>query len=368
MHLTLVPYIAAAKELKTKPTQHSVRELRQIGIQPDFLVCRSDRPIPEELKRKMALFCNVKANNVFEAQDVDNIYRLPLVFHEQGLDQRIVESLNIWTRSPNLKEWEQIVRRLDNPKRKCSIGIVGKYTDVLDSYKSIGESLIHAGIANESTVDVEYLDASDLTEENVSEMLKKYDGVIVPGGFGGRGIEGKIAAIQFLRENNVPFLGICLGMQLAAIEFARNVLGIKDANSIEFVPDGTSNIIHLMESQKRVERKGGTMRLGSYPCHIESGTKAHKAYGRENVLERHRHRYEFNNSYRESFRDNGLYISGVSPDGELVEIIELKDHPWFVACQFHPELKSSPLKAHPFFREFIAASLKEHAKVSDATV
>lgn len=366
MHLTLVPYIAAAKELKTKPTQHSVKELRQIGIQPDFLVCRADRPIPDELKKKMALFCNVKASNVFEARDVDNIYRLPLIFHEQGLDQRIVDELNIWTRNPNLAEWEHIVQRLDNPRKKCSVAIVGKYTGVFDSYKSIGESLIHAGIANETMVEVDYLDASEIDGENVAEKLGKYSGAIVPGGFGGRGIEGKIAAIKYLRENRVPFLGICLGMQLAAIEFARNVLGLKDANSIEFLPNGPDSIIHLMESQKSVEQKGGTMRLGTFPCQIAPGTMAHKAYGRESINERHRHRYEFNNAYRELFRTSGMKISGLSPDGSLVEIVELLDHPWFVACQFHPELKSRPAKAHPLFREFVAASLRSQAKAQHA--
>ncbi|MEZ4742854.1 MAG: CTP synthase [Bdellovibrionota bacterium] len=358
IHLTLIPYIAAAKELKSKPTQYSVRELRQIGIQPDILVCRADRSVPDEMKKKIALFCNVKASNVVEARDVDNIYRLPLVFHQQGLDQIIVDALNIWTRAPNLSEWKDIVERLDHPNYECNVAIIGKYTGVYDSYKSIDESLIHSGIANRAKVFVDYIDAGEINDENAESILSKYDGAIVPGGFGGRGVEGKISAIRYLRENDKPFLGICLGMQLAAVEFARNVLGMDDANSIEFAPNSSHHIIHLMEEQKDVEDKGGTMRLGAYPCRIETGSSAHKAYGKSQISERHRHRYEFNNEYREVFANNGVVFSGTSPDNKLVEIIELKEHPWFVGCQFHPELKSSPARAHPFFREFVSACLQ----------
>lgn len=356
VHLTLVPYIGAAHELKTKPTQHSVKELRQIGIQPEILVCRTDRSVPQDLKQKIGLFCNVKAECVIDACDVDNIYKVPLFLHNQGLDQLIVDKLNIWTRNPDLNEWKQIEDALDHPKSTCTIGIVGKYTDVIDSYKSINEALIHAGIANRAKIEVKYLDAATIHKENVSEVLKGLHGVIVPGGFGNRGTEGKIETIRFLRENNIPFLGICLGMQLAAIEFARNALGISGSASQEFADDGQL-IIHLMEDQKEVEDLGGTMRLGAYPCKLLPGSKAHQAYKREKISERHRHRYEFNNHYREQFSEKGVLFSGVSPDDALVEMIELDNHPWFLACQFHPELKSSPTKPHPLFRDFVSASI-----------
>ena len=359
LHLTLVPYIGAAHELKTKPTQHSVKEMRQIGIQPHILVCRADRPIPEELKHKIGLFCNVKAECVIDACDVDNIYKVPLYLHNQGLDQLIVDHLNIWTRNPDLLEWKRIEEALDHPTSECRIGVVGKYIDVIDSYKSINESLVHAGIAHHAKVNVEYVDAASLEEGEVSKILSKFDGVIVPGGFGNRGTEGKIKAIQHLRENNVPFLGICLGMQLATVEFARNGLGLKDAHSQELSPGSQHHIIHLMEEQKDVEDLGGTMRLGAYPCQISSGTKASQAYKKEMISERHRHRYEFNNDYRDGFIEKGMIFSGVSPDDTLVEMIELVDHPWFVACQFHPELKSSPMDPHPLFRDFVGASIEE---------
>ncbi len=359
VHLTLVPYIAAARELKTKPTQHSVKELRGIGIQPDLLVCRADRDIPEELLQKIATLCNVKEGHVFAAPDLDSIYKLPKFFHKQGLDQVIVDSLNIWTRSPELSEWQNIVDRLDQPESSCKIGVVGKYVDVFDSYKSISEALVHAGIANHARVEIEYLNALDLNDQNSFDILKRFDGIIVPGGFGGRGIEGKISAIRCAREKNIPFLGICLGMQLATIEFARHVLNYKDANSLEFSPDSSKHVIHLMEDQKDVENKGGTMRLGGYPCQIKKETNTHKAYGKTLVNERHRHRYEFNNEFREAFETNGMSFSGLSPDGELVEVVELVDHPWFVGCQFHPELKSKPTKAHPLFRDLVKACLDQ---------
>jgi CTP synthase len=362
MHLTLVPYIKAARELKTKPTQHSVKELRQIGIQPNILVCRTDRPIPEDQRRKIALFCNVKPECVIEAQDVDNIYKLPLILHKQGFDQTIVDLLNIWTGAPNLSQWHGIVEALDNPKSACKIGIIGKYVDVFDSYKSIAESLVHAGIANRSKVEIALFDASEMNAQNVEELLGSCDGIIVPGGFGERGVEGKMAAIHYARRQNKPFFGICLGMQLAAIEFARNKLGLAKANSQEFDGKAADQIIHIMEDQKAVTQKGGTMRLGTYPCSLKSGTRAAKAYGREQINERHRHRYEFNNHYREAFMEQGMIFSGVSPDGRLVEMMELADHPWFVSCQFHPELKSKPMAPHPLFRDLVAASVEFHKK------
>lgn len=357
VHLTLVPYIAAAKELKTKPTQHSVKELRSIGIQPDILICRADREVSEELRRKIALFCNVKSNHVLEARDVDNVYKLPLILHEQGLDQIIVDDLNIWTRKPDLKEWSMIAERLNHPKYTCSIAVVGKYTDVVDSYKSIHESLIHAGISNEAEVQVEFIDASKISEKNVNDKLRAFDGVIVPGGFGGRGVEGKIASISYARKEKIPFLGICLGMQLAIIEFARHVLGISEADSLEFNADTPSPLIHLMEDQKKVVGKGGTMRLGEYSCRLKKGSKVQLSYQKMQIKERHRHRYEFNNNYRDQFEKAGVSFSGLSPDGSLVEIMELEDHPWFVGCQFHPELQSKPMEPHPLFNELIRAAL-----------
>jgi CTP synthase len=358
VHLTLVPYIQAAKELKTKPTQHSVKELRQYGIQPDIICCRADRPIPSEVLRKIALTCNVRDGAVIEVCDVDSIYKVPLLLHRQGLDQVIVDTLNIWTGAPNLVEWQRICQILDNPKQVCRIGIVGKYVDVADSYKSINEALIHAGIANHARVEIELIDAEKVSKGEVKEFLSRVDGVVVPGGFGNRGIEGKINTIRYLRESGKPFLGICLGMQLAAVEFARNELGISDATSHEFEPDAENRIIHLMESQKAVSVKGGTMRLGAYPCRVAPNSKASKAYNSDTISERHRHRFEFNNAYRSQFEEKGVFFSGLSPDETLVEIMELRDHPWYVGVQFHPELKSSPMNCHALFRDFVEASLK----------
>ena len=357
IHLTLVPYIAAAKELKTKPTQHSVRDLRQIGLQPDMLVCRSDRKIPTEQLRKIAQFCNVKPDRVFEALDADSIYRLPLLMNNQGFDQAIVETLNIWTGAPDLAAWRRIVHNLDHPAATAKIAVVGKYVGVFDSYKSIDESLVHAGIANSCKVDVEYLDADEINPSNASQLLAPFDAILVPGGFGSRGVEGKITAIKYARESAKPFFGICLGMQLAAIEFARNALQLSRAHSQEFDAQSPDQIIHLMDSQKNVTSKGGTMRLGAYPCVLANGSRSHKAYGGSEISERHRHRYEFNNSYRPRFESAGVVFAGLSPNRDLVEIMEIKDHPWFVACQFHPELKSRPTKAHPLFREFVAAAV-----------
>ncbi len=362
IHLTLVPYIKAARELKTKPTQHSVKELRQIGIQPNILICRSDQPISKDLKRKIALFCNVKPECVFEAQDVDSIYKLPVILHDQGFDQVVVDLLNIWTGAPNLSQWHRIVDTLDHPRHNVKIGIVGKYVNVWDSYKSITESLTHAGIFNHSKVEICLFDASEVHESNVSDLLDSCDGVIVPGGFGERGVEGKMVAIHYLRRSGKPFLGICLGMQLAAIEFARNKLGLVGANSQEFDPKTKDLIIHIMEDQKNVTAKGGTMRLGGYPCKLKAGSKVRQAYNAEVVSERHRHRFEFNNQFRELFEEQGMVFSGLSPDGSLVEVMELSDHPWFVSCQFHPELKSKPMSPHPLFRELVRAALTHKQK------
>jgi CTP synthase len=366
IHLTLVPYIAAAGELKTKPTQHSVKELRLLGVQPDILVCRVDRHLSDDLKQKIALFCNVKKEHVIEARDVDSIYKLPVILHGQGLDQTIVDLLNIWTRQPDLSPWSNIVERLENPSGECSLAIVGKYTDVKDSYKSIEESIFHAGIANCLQIKVSYLDATTINEHNASNILKSFDGIIVPGGFGDRGIEGKIAAIRYARESSTPFLGICLGMQLAAVEFARNVLGLNGANSYEFAPTSPYLVISLMAEQQAVLNKGGTMRLGAYPCQLKAESKAFAAYGKKSISERHRHRYEFNNEYRQLFSENAMDFSGISPDNRFVEIIELKTHPWFVGCQFHPELKSKPMAAHPLFGDLIKhAWAKRQKKEAD---
>jgi len=359
IHLTLVPYISAAKELKTKPTQHSVKELRQIGIQPNILVCRADRQVPLDQKKKIALFCNVPAENVIDMQDTDSIYKLPLILHSQGLDQIIVDKLNIWTAAPLLKEWQKITDTLTGPRSVTKVAIVGKYVDVWDSYKSIDESLIHAGIANKTEVQVSLLDSAEMNDKNAEEKLSKFDAVIVPGGFGERGIEGKVATIRYCRESGKPFLGICLGMQVAAIEFARNILGIKDATSEEFEQNSENKIIHIMEEQKSVTKLGGTMRLGAYPCVLEKDSKSARAYANLNISERHRHRFEFNNDYRDKFIANGVVFAGVSPDDKLVEIMEVKDHPWFVAVQFHPELKSSPMRAHPLFRDLVKAALNK---------
>lgn len=362
IHLTLVPYINAAKELKTKPTQHSVKELRMIGIQPHLLCLRADRAIPMELREKIAATCNVRRDCVFDVHDCDSIYKVPMVLHEQRLDQIIVELLNIWTGAPDLSEWRAIAKALDCPEHECRIGIVGKYVDVYDAYKSINEALIHAGIANMCRVIVDHVDSEEITEDSAASLLAQFNGVIVPGGFGNRGVEGKIEAIRYLRENHIPFLGICLGMQLAAVEFARHKLKLAGATSHEFDENGRDLVIHLMNDQREVTDKGGTMRLGAYPCHLLKSSRAQCAYGRVDISERHRHRYEFNNDYRESFEQAGVVFSGVSPDNRLVEIMEIGDHPWFVGCQFHPELKSRPMAPHPLFKAFVAAGLDDLKK------
>ena len=369
IHLTLVPYIGTAGELKTKPTQHSVKELRSIGIQPDILLCRSDRYLSKEIKSKIALFCNVSTDAVITAKDVDCIYKVPLVYHKEGLDTKIVELLNIWTRTPRLEAWETLCRQIKEPKYETTIAIVGKYVDLTESYKSLNEALGHGGIPNSCRVNLIFLDSETITNDNCKELLGKASGVLVPGGFGSRGIEGKICAARYARENKIPYFGICLGMQIAVVEFARNVAGLESAHSAEIDPSTPYPVIYLMTEwyddqtqsyQKRDAEsdKGGTMRLGSYPCTLHKGTLAYAAYGEENISERHRHRYEFNNDLRACLEEKGLIISGTSPHGDLVEIVELKDHPWYLGCQFHPEFKSRPMKPHPLFRGFIAAAMK----------
>ena len=357
VHLTLVPYIAAAGEVKTKPTQHSVRELMEIGIQPDYLICRSERPLAEEVKRKIALFCNVDFGSVIESRDVPTIYEIPLAFHEQGLDEHVMRRLNLEGRSPDLGAWREIVHRIVAPRERVRIAVVGKYTDFVDSYKSVQEALIHGGIANEIGVEIAWVSSDRFTSfERAREVLSHYDGLLVPGGFGVRGVEGMVEGIRTARESGLPFLGICLGMQTAIIEFARNVCGLEDSHSAEFAPECDNAVISLMESQQHVTDMGGTMRLGAYPCRLAAGSRAAAAYGTAEVSERHRHRYEVSNAYREMFTSHGMTLSGLSPDGSLVEIVELSDHPWFVGCQFHPELQSRPTRPHPLFTGFLAAA------------
>ncbi len=368
IHLTLVPYIATAHEVKTKPTQHSVKELRSIGIQPDILLCRADRYLSKDIKSKIALFCNVDVDAVITAKDVDCIYEVPLEFHKEGLDEKIVELLHIWTRAPRLEVWEEVVNKLKKPKHSVTIAIVGKYVDLTESYKSLNEALYHGGIPNDCRVNLVFVDSEKINKDNCMQILKNANGILVPGGFGSRGIKGKICAAKYARENKVPFFGICLGMQIAVIEFARNVAGMTGAHSSEFDENTPYPVIYLMtqwydDKTKTVQKrdiasdKGGTMRLGAYPCHIKNGTIAYKAYGVPDISERHRHRYEFNNEYKEMLEENGLVVSGTSPSGELVEIIEIKNHPWFLGCQFHPEFKSRPMNPHPLFKEFIRVSL-----------
>jgi CTP synthase len=371
IHLTLVPYIATAGEVKTKPTQHSVKELRSIGIQPDILLCRTDRYLSKDIKSKIALFCDVSVDAVITAKDVECIYEVPLVFHKEGLDKKIIELLNIWTRAPVLEDWEQLVQSVQAPKHSVNIAMVGKYVNLTDSYKSLNEALNHGGIANDSKVNLTFVDSETIDDESCSQLLVDADGILVPGGFGARGVEGKICAAKYARVNKVPFFGICLGMQIAVAEFARNVADMPGAHSQEFDVDTPYPVIYLMvewydDKIGSIQRrdvssdKGGTMRLGAYPCIIKRETLAHQAYGVAEISERHRHRYEFNNAYKEVLEEKGLVVSGISPNGELVEMIEVKDHPWFLGCQFHPEFKSRPMDPHPLFTEFIRAVL-EHA-------
>ena len=377
IHLTLVPYIETAGEVKTKPTQHSVKELRSIGIQPDILLCRTDRYLSKEIKSKIALFCNVSIDAVVTAKDVECIYEVPLVFHKEGLDSKIIELLNIWTRAPRLEAWEELVGKFQSPKHSVTIAIVGKYVDLTESYKSLNEALYHGGVGNDARVKLTFVDSEKLEEDNCDDLLEGADGILVPGGFGTRGIEGKIYAARYARTNKIPYFGICLGMQIAVIEFARHVAGLTEAHSSEFNELTPDPVIYLMlewfdertgTTQRRDESsdKGATMRLGAYPCHLVKDTLAFRAYGKKEISERHRHRYEFNNDYTDRLTESGLVISGTSPNGDLVEIIEIKDHPWFLGCQFHPEFKSRPMDPHPLFRDFIEAALSAKGRAQSA--
>lgn len=369
IHLTLIPYIKTAGEIKTKPTQHSVKEFREIGIQPDIVLCRTEWPLPPEVKKKIALHCNLDVDAVIAARDVDTIYEVPLMLHYEGLDHLISKKFNLNPNEPDLSLWKDIVRKIKEPKNEVTIAIVGKYTGLKDSYKSLMEALIHGGIANDARVNLQWIDSEEIEVHGPERFLSEVDGILVPGGFGYRGIEGKVKAISFAREKKIPYFGICLGMQCAVIEFARNVCGLS-ANSSEFDLNTKEPVIYLMERwydyktesiEVRSENslKGGTMRLGAYPCILKEGTNALKAYGTKEISERHRHRYEFNNAYRGILTRHGMKISGLSPDGELVEMIEIEHHPWFVGCQFHPEFKSRPTDPHPLFRAFIEASVRE---------
>ena len=368
VHLTFVPYISAAGEVKTKPTQHSVKELRSIGIQPDILLCRTDRFLSKELKSKIALFCNVDVDQVITAKDVETIYDVPLVFHQEGLDDKIIELLNIWTRSPRLNDWKRLVEKIKHPQDSVTIAIVGKYIHLRESYKSLNEALAHGGIANDCKVNLDFVDSESIDPSNCGQRLEKADGILVPGGFGARGIEGKLRAIQLAREEKTPFFGICLGMQMAVVEYARHLAGMDGSHSTEFDEATPFPVIYLMTEwfdyksktiQKRdmASDKGGTMRLGAYPCILAEDSLAYRAYGQKEISERHRHRYEFNNDFRERLEQAGLVMSGVSPDGQLVEIVEVQDHPWFLGCQFHPEFKSRPMNPHPLFVSFIRSAL-----------
>ncbi|HEY4648312.1 MAG TPA: CTP synthase, partial [Gemmatimonadales bacterium] len=359
IHLTLVPYIAAAGELKTKPTQHSVRDLMEIGIQPDILICRSEQPIAVDIKRKIALFCNVDFGCVIESPDVKSIYEIPVRFLEQGLDREVCQRLRLETKDPDLQGWRSMTERILRPNKRVRIAVVGKYTDLRDAYKSVQEALIHGGIPNDAKVDVEWIASDQFTDQPAAaRLLSGYDGLLIPGGFGERGIGGMVEAIRWARENDLPFFGICLGLQVAIIEFARNVCRLPDTNSTEFEPNCETPVISLMHSQRDVSDLGGTMRLGAYAARLRPGSRAAQAYGSTEISERHRHRWEVSNAYRDVLAEFGLRLSGQSPDGGLVEVIELPDHAWFIGCQFHPELKSRPTRPHPLFAGFIAAALR----------
>ena len=359
IHLTLVPYIAAAGELKTKPTQHSVRDLMQIGIQPDILICRSEHPLAADIKRKIALFCNVDFGCVVESPDVKSIYEIPARFHDQGLDREVCQRLRLETKEPDLRPWHAMVERVLRPSKEVRIAVVGKYTDLHDAYKSVHEALIHGGIPNDARVRIEWIGSDRFTDQRAAgEALAGFDGLLIPGGFGERGVEGMIEAIRWARENGLPFFGICLGLQVAIIEFARNVCELPDTNSTEFAPECVTPVINLMQSQRDVSNLGGTMRLGAYTARLRSGSKVAQAYGTTEISERHRHRWEVNNSYRDVLAEFGMRLSGQSPDGGLVEVIELPDHPWFLGCQYHPELKSRPTRPHPLFVAFVTAALQ----------
>ena len=366
VHLTLVPHLRAAGEFKTKPTQHSVQKLREIGIQCDVLVVRCEQKLSDEAIKKMAMFCSVQADAVFQSVDVDTVYRLPLMLSEQGLDQKLAALLNIWSRASRLDAWEQVVSRVISPKRKVTVGFVGKYVSLVEAYKSLNEALLHGGIANDCRVEIQHIDSEEL-EKVGTAALAQYDGILVAPGFGARGTEGKIAAVRYAREQKVPYFGICFGMQMACIEFARHVCGLDKANSTEIDPATPHPVVDLMPDQRGVSDKGATMRLGAYPCVLKAGTRAAEAYGTTEISERHRHRWEINNNYRDSLERHGMVISGASPDGRLVEMIELPQHPYFVACQFHPEFKSRPSAPHPLFSRFIKAAVERQALTTRRT-
>jgi len=357
IHLTLVPYISAAREIKTKPTQHSVKGLREIGIQPDLLLCRSERPLSDEIKNKISLFCNVEKEAVIEALDAESIYQVPINLHNEGFDDMVVKKLDLECDSPRLDRWKDMIERIKSPGSRVKIAICGKYIQIVDAYKSIIESFTHAGVANDVKVDIVWVDAEEVEEKGSEACLDGASGILIPGGFGERGIEGKISGVKYARENNIPFLGICLGLQCAVIEFARSVCGLK-AGSSEFDPDVEDPVIDLMLQQRNLKKMGGNMRLGSYPCHLKKGTLAEKLYGRREIDERHRHRWEVNNEYREVLKENGLVFSGLSPEGDLVEMVEITPHPYFIASQFHPEFKSRPQRPHPLFDGLVKAAIK----------
>jgi CTP synthase len=358
IHLTWVPFIKTAGEVKTKPTQHSVKALREIGIQPDILLCRTEDFLSDDIKAKIALFCNVEEAAVFTAKDVGCIYEVPLIYHREGLDQKIVDLLNIWTGQPHLEAWENVVQKITSPSHEVNIAIVGKYVNLTDSYKSLNEALVHGGIGNDCQVNLRFVDSEKIEKNGLNHQLENVDGILVPGGFGNRGIEGMIQVIRYARENKVPFFGICLGMQMAVVEYARHVCLLEKANSSEFDEGTPHPVIDLLPEQKSVQDMGASMRLGSYPCRLSNASLAHEAYGELEIGERHRHRYEFNQDYQERLEAAGLQITGRSPDGRLVEIVEIQDHPWFLGCQFHPEFKSRPTEPHPLFQRFIEAALR----------
>jgi CTP synthase len=357
IHLTLVPFIAAAGELKTKPTQHSVKALLEIGIQPDILICRTEHPLEDDHRRKIALFCNVTPEAVIEARDVGCIYELPIALQKEGLDELVSRGLNIWSRASDLEDWERVVERITDPHKDVRIGVVGKYVHLRDSYKSLNEALVHGGIANDCRVELKHVEAEEIERGGAAQALEDVHGLLVPGGFGERGSEGKIAATRHAREHGLAFFGICLGLQMAVVEFARTVCGLEGANSSEFDAETPHPVVHLMEEQKEVTEKGATMRLGAYPCVLAQGTRARLAYGTDQISERHRHRYEVNNDYRDRLAEHGMVLSGLSPDQTLVEMVEVEHHPYFVACQFHPEFKSKPRDPHPLFTAFVRAAL-----------
>jgi len=367
VHVTLLPYLHAAGELKTKPTQHSVGKLREIGIQADVLICRSEVPVDSALLKKIGMFCNVSFDAVFTSPDVDTIYQLPLTLTEQGLDDKLSQVLNIWSRAARMSRWEELIRRIRNPSRRVTVAFVGKYVQLVESYKSLNEALMHGGVANDVGVDIKHIDAEEIEQRGAEKLLAQADAILVAPGFGARGAEGKIAAVRYAREHRVPFFGICLGMQFAVIEFARHVCGLAEANSTEVDPDTIHPVVDLMPDQRGVTDKGATMRLGSYACALVEGTKARAAYATAEITERHRHRWEVNNNYRDVLVKHGMVLSGLSPDGRLVEMIELPSHPYFVACQFHPEFRSRPLEPHPLFVTFIRAAVEHALRAAETT-